>query len=98
MSYIGGIWIAMGGSQLSSEILRRLTLMPYLVNPHFAVLIKERRSRALTIMAHYFAIVSKFRNIWWIGAAGEREVYALAAVLTTEWKALLDWPLNIINS
>lgn len=97
ISYLGGICAAMAAQGASSEICRRLILFPYLVPAHFGELMQEYQPRALVILAYYFALLSRFRRIWWMGTAGEREVRALAMTVPMLWQPLMKWPLNVIN-
>lgn len=84
--------------QQSSEVLRRLILVPYLVDQSFLDLVKDRQPRALLILAYFFAMLSKFRHVWWVGDTGEREVHGIATALNAQWRWLLEWPLGIIGS
>lgn len=94
VSYIGGVRIAMEGSEMSQEIFRRLVLFPYLIQSRFIDLVKELRPRALVVLAHYFALLASFRYVWWIGTVGCREVQALATALSDKWYDLMSWPIR----
>ena len=96
-SYIGCIWIAMkDNAEVPAEICRRLILFPYLVPGRFIDLVKGQQPRALAVLAHYFALLTKFKDPWFIGNAGSREFHALSAVLSGKWQELLAWPLQFI--
>jgi hypothetical protein len=97
ISYIGGIWIAMKGSELPAEICRRLILFPFIVQSRFIDLIKDQQPRALAVLAHYFALLASFRSVWWIGDTGRREVQALVTILPGKWHDLMSWPLNVME-
>jgi hypothetical protein len=97
ISYIGGIWIAMKGPEAPAEICRRLILFPFVVQSRFIDLIKDEQPRALAVLAHYFALLARFRSIWWIGDTGRREVRALTTVLSGKWHDLMSWPLNVME-
>jgi hypothetical protein len=96
VSYLGGIWLTIGECE-RSETVRRLSLMPFLVDAPFADLLAVAQPRALAVIAHYFAILSRFGDIWWIGAAGEREVRALSANLPGEWQPKLQWAVSLVE-
>lgn len=93
--YIGGVWLTIDECE-RSETVRRLSLMPFLVDAVFGDLLAAARPRALVIIAHYFAILSKFDDIWWIGATGEREVRAVVIILEQPWQELLSLPLQMM--
>jgi hypothetical protein len=97
ISYTGGIWIAMKGTETSAEIGRRLILFPFVVQSWFIDLIKDQQPRALAVLAHYFALLASFRSVWWIGDTGRREVQALTTVLSGKWHDLMSWPLNVME-
>ena len=90
ISYIGGIWIAMKGSEPLTEICRNLMLFPFVVQSQFIDLIKDQQPRALAVLAHYFALLASFRSVWWIGDTGRREVQALTTVLSGKWHDLMS--------
>ena len=95
ISYIGGVRIALKGPETSGEICRRLILFPYLIRRRFIDLVKDQQPRALAVLAHYFALLASFRDVWWIGVTGRREVQALATVLSGKWYNLMSWPLSV---
>ena len=85
---------------LAAEICRRLILFPYVVQSRFIDLVRERQPRALAVLAHYFALLARFRGVWWIGDAGRREVRALSTVLAArgEWHGrMMGWPLRVME-
>lgn len=98
VSYIGGIWLNMQQVHATSEMQRRLILLPYLVDPHLRDLLNDFQPRAIVVMAYYFALLSKFRHLWWIGDLGEREVHAAAAWVPLHWRPLLDGAFDIIST
>ena len=97
ISYIGGIWILMKGPETVGEICRRLALFPSFIQSRFIDLIKDQQPRALAVLAHYFALLASFRNVWWIGDTGRREVQALSTVLSGKWNHLMNWPLKVME-
>ena len=98
LSYIGGIWIAVNNHEATGDICRRLVVFPMLAPPRFLDLVEELRPRALVILMHYFALLSLFREFWYIGDGGEREVYAIKATLVDEWQDFVSWPLEIMKT
>ena len=97
VSYIGSIWIAISkGDEPSGDICRRTIAFPMLVHPRFITLVEEQQPRALVVLAHYFAIVARFKAIWWMGDSGCREVRAIQSILPAEWQDAMRWPLENI--
>ena len=49
------------------------------------------------ILAHYFALLGGFSNLWHIGDAGQREVRGISSALPDEWMELMQAPLQAIG-
>ncbi|KAI1470146.1 uncharacterized protein F4812DRAFT_315757 [Daldinia caldariorum] len=81
-----------------TAILRRLIMFPMLARRRFVELIQEGASRSLVILAHYFALLTKFEHIWWVASVGADELRAIAGVLPDIWQGLLAWPLKAIET
>jgi hypothetical protein len=97
ISYIGSVQTAIAEGEAPSEIRRRLVLFPVLIQKRFIELVIERQPRALVVLAHFFALLVKFRDVWWIGDTGEREVRGIQSVLSDEWQDLMSWPLLMLK-
>lgn len=67
--------------------IRLLLLFPALVPERFTELVSTNQPRALAVLAYFFAFFARFRDVWWIGPIGVREVKAIAEVLRgTMWE------------
>lgn len=97
VSYIGGAQQAIEAGEPEPTILRRLLLFPTMVEKGFIDVVAECRPRALVVLAHYFALLARFRDFWWIGQAGPREVRAVQRVVEGKWLELMGWPLKAIE-
>jgi hypothetical protein len=98
LSFIGAVQLALdAGIEGPPEILRRCMGFPGLIPKVFFDMVEERRPRALVIMAYYFAYLARFRESWWIGDAGIREVRAIAGALGPEWMEMMSWPLGEVE-
>lgn len=95
--YIGGIQIAMNANETADELTRRAVGFGLLIPKRFINLMDEARPRALVVLAHYFALLAKLRDIWWIGDTGRREVRAINSELSGEWQRLMSGPLMAIE-
>ncbi|KAK8062159.1 hypothetical protein PG997_014256 [Apiospora hydei] len=62
-------------------LCRGMMAFPCLVPPLFLDLVEERAPRALAVLAHYFALVARIRDIWWVGDTPAREVRAIRRAL-----------------
>jgi hypothetical protein len=98
VSYIGCILIAMKDKAMLGEVRRRLVIFPYIVRSKYIELVKDRKPRALTVLAYYFALVAQFgSSVWWIGGSGVREVRALEGALQGKWHEHMAWPLQQVS-
>lgn len=97
VSYIGSILIAIDAGEERNPISRRLMAFSLLVHPGFIKLVEEGQPRALVVLAHYFAVLAEFEDIWWIGSAGRREVLGIQTAIPTEWHEAMRWPLSHIE-
>jgi hypothetical protein len=97
VSYIGCVLIAAREKIPTQEICRRLIIFPYIVRSKYIELVKLAQPRALAILAHYFAILDQYRNVWWLGRSGTQEIHALNEVLTGRWSQLMVWPMQRLS-
>ena len=98
VSYIGSMLIAIdAGEEQGGDICRRAIAFPMLVHPGFITLVEEQQPRALVVLAHYFAVLARFKDLWWMGDSGRREMIGIQTILPTEWQEAMRWPLNAIE-
>lgn len=99
LSYIGGVQLAIAANnEEPRDICRRLIAFPGLIEKkRFYDLVEEAQPRALVVLAHYFALLARFRDIWWVGDAGVRELKAISGVLGGEWQEMIDWPMKAVE-
>ena len=97
ISYIGCIFLAMKGDEQSSEICRRLVIFPYFIKSRFIDLVREQRPRALAVLAHYFALLTSMKDVWWVGNSGQREFRALSGLLSSRREDFIEWPSRFIS-
>ena len=97
LNYIASVQSRFDEGEKPQTLCRLLLAFPYLVKRPFVDLLKEQRPRALVILAHYFAFLTRFSYVWFIGDAGQREIRAIEAVLPGEWQDLMAWPLQMLK-
>ncbi|KAI0385987.1 C6 finger domain-containing protein [Hypomontagnella monticulosa] len=81
----------------SGNVFRMLIMFPMFADRNFINLVQAGSPRALVVLAHYFALLVRFEDVWWIGSVGTDEVRAIAGALPDEWQGLLDWPLKAVQ-
>ncbi|KAN0102615.1 hypothetical protein V8E51_010928 [Hyaloscypha variabilis] len=52
-------------------------------------LICSGQPRALVLIAYYFALLTSFNHVWWIGDTGKREIIGIRSFLSTEKSYLM---------
>lgn len=78
-------------------LCRRFMSLACLVPHPFLDLVEARTRRALVILAHFFALTSQARELWWVGNKPEREVRAIRHSIPPRLRHLLDWPVPCLG-
>ena len=98
VSYIGAVQQAIASGEPEPTIFRRLLLFPAVIERSFIEVVREGKPRALVVLAHYFALLARFQEFWWVGKVGLNEVKAITKVIGEEWQDLMAWPLKIVEA
>jgi hypothetical protein len=99
LSYIGSIHKSLQSGEPTYAICRRIICFPMYIPPRFIEFVQEQRPRALVVLAHFFAVVSRVPlPVWWIGDAGPKEIRAIQGVLPPEWHGQMIWPLAMAEA
>ncbi|KAI1172654.1 hypothetical protein F4777DRAFT_560760 [Nemania sp. FL0916] len=70
---------------------------PLLIPDKLIDLLVLRRPIALLILAYYGAILDCCSDLWMVGAAGKRIVYAVNKYLDSHWASWLRWPCEAVG-
>lgn len=84
LSYIGSIARAVEDNEPIYAICRRLTAFTLLMPDGFDLFVQEMRPRALLVLAHFFALATRVRVVWWVGNTPQRELDAIKTSLPPE--------------
>jgi len=95
--YIGGMLTGFLNGESLAEVTKRVVVFSMTASDRFIALLEDRQPRAMVILAHFFAMMAKLRNIWWIGDTGRREIRTIQSVLSEDWDDLMSWPLMALN-
>ncbi|TDZ22079.1 Sterol uptake control protein 2 [Colletotrichum orbiculare MAFF 240422] len=71
---------------------------PATVSKRFIDLLEERRPRALTILACFFALLKGYESaVWWLEGVSRREVMGIVSQFeaASPWWPHLEWPVKI---
>ena len=80
LSLIGSVQLAIARSERQVDILRRLLVFPMLLEKPFIDLVGEAQPRALVLIAYYFALLTSFNHVWWIGDTGKRDIIGIPVI------------------
>lgn len=97
INQLGAVIDAIKAEEAAPSVGRRMILFAIWIRPRFIDLVDERQPRALVILAHYFALLARFRRLWWIGDTGVRETRAIEKILPMEWQSLMALPQKFLQ-
>ncbi|KIV76986.1 hypothetical protein PV11_08829 [Exophiala sideris] len=95
VSYIGYLHRSITENDPIYVLSRKIVSFAIVVPQGFVQCVEDKRPRALVVLAYYFALMSRFRSIWWIGRMPLREITAIMNVLPQEWHEQMRWPLTM---
>ena len=79
-------------------------MFPFLVTPQFIELVRERRTPALVVLAHFFAAIASTEALTYLGNTGDegstsrREVVAICQYVGEGWRSLMIWPMDEVRA
>lgn len=94
ISVIGSTLKAIVARDTRTNISRRLNVFPLLIPERYMQLVLDMKPRALVILAHFFFLLARLNDVWWIGDSGPREVRGIKTVLSGEWLDMLNWSIK----
>ncbi|KAL7917649.1 hypothetical protein ACQKWADRAFT_26928 [Trichoderma austrokoningii] len=97
VAYIGSVAAAKEAGEDPLKVARRVTIFPIILHDRFLVLIDMLSPRAMVILAHYFALLCTLDFLWWIGDYPKKEIEAINNSLSSEWRGMMEWPLQVLH-
>ncbi|KAM0328471.1 hypothetical protein ACHAQA_004878 [Verticillium albo-atrum] len=91
LQYLGSLYKEMRQGLSSILNIRAMTWFTF-VPPNFVELAKQRRPRALIIIAHYAMFVKVVDTIWWLRDIGDTTIRDIIQYLGDDWEDLLATP------
>ncbi|CAK7563933.1 MAG: hypothetical protein SEPTF4163_001815 [Sporothrix epigloea] len=82
------------GRILSLRIITWLTFLP----KGFVDIARERRPRALVILAHYLAFVKLCNRLWWMRGIADKEIKDILNVLDEDWMTYMRAPVAVLTT
>ncbi|KAH7160590.1 hypothetical protein EDB81DRAFT_642435 [Dactylonectria macrodidyma] len=91
LKYLGSLYVSLQDDIPPVVSLRIITWFTFLPR-RFIELARQRRPRALVIIAYYAAFLKIVRSVWWLGGVGQRSLIDICKHLGSEWEHLLPIP------
>ncbi|KAF4450921.1 Sterol regulatory element-binding ECM22 [Fusarium albosuccineum] len=91
LKYLGSLYYNLNDGINPVMLLRVITWFTF-VPRHFVQLSRERRPRALVILAYYSIFLKLTKTVWWLRGIGDRSLRDICEYLGTEWQHLLAVP------
>ena len=67
---------------------------PIKVPEAFFAMVKEERTEALILLAHYSLLLNKVDYLWYVEGMSRRLLQTVHGKIGTEWEAWITWPLQ----
>ncbi|GJD02087.1 C6 zinc finger domain protein [Colletotrichum higginsianum] len=91
LKYLGSLYAALVHGFNPVMTLRVVTWFTFIPKA-FVELGRQKRPRALVILAHYLMFIKVARNLWWIEGIGDREIAGIVRHLGEDWYEELAAP------
>ncbi|UNI22364.1 hypothetical protein JDV02_008260 [Purpureocillium takamizusanense] len=100
LSFLGSVQCAIQDGEPEGHICRLLVVFPMVIKRRLFDLVNAEEPRALALLAHYFALLSGYGHMWWIGPGPAQEVLAIAEELSaqTRWAPVLQQPIEQVKA
>ncbi|KAK3293305.1 uncharacterized protein B0H64DRAFT_403963 [Chaetomium fimeti] len=97
LKFLGSLYLELRNGFSHRLFLRIVTFLTYLPKPIIQAA-RERRPRALVILAHYLVFITfKARSCWWMDGIAGFEIPNIARLLGPAWAGLLRVPLAALR-
>lgn len=91
LKYLGSLYAYLQVGIKPTMGLRIITWFTFLPK-EFIEMVRQRRPRALVIIAHYAVFLKLIQTVWWMEGVGDRSLSDLCEYLGPEWQYLLIVP------
>jgi hypothetical protein len=93
LKYLGSLYLELSNGFSQMLMLRVATYLTFLPR-QFIDAARERRPRALVILAHYLVFVKlRIKTCWWMEGISDHEIPGICHFLGPEWEHLLRVPM-----
>ncbi|KAF7546020.1 hypothetical protein G7Z17_g8723 [Cylindrodendrum hubeiense] len=96
LKYLGSLYVSLQDGFTPVMCLRIITWFTFLPR-RFVELGRQRRPRALIIIAYYAAFIKIIKSVWWLEGVGQRTLVDICKYLGPEWEHLLLMPQSAME-
>ncbi|KAK4133026.1 hypothetical protein BT67DRAFT_443393 [Trichocladium antarcticum] len=97
LQHLGSLYLELARG-LGQMLLLRIATYPTFLPAAFINAARERRPRALVILAHYLVFVKlRVKTRWWMDGISDHEIPSIAAFLGPAWEHLLRVPVAALQ-
>ncbi|KAL2264406.1 hypothetical protein VTK26DRAFT_3293 [Humicola hyalothermophila] len=94
LKYLGSLYLDLSHGYSVMFLLRIVTFLTFLPDK-FIEAARERRPRALVILAHYLVFAMfRTKNCWWLDGISQHEIPSICHFLGPDWEHLLRVPMT----
>jgi hypothetical protein len=96
LKYLGALYRGFETDDWATLYLRVITWFTFIPDS-LCQFLREKRPRALVIVAYYAVFLKMIREIWWVDQAGQRTLQDIQRYLGTAWHQYFDSPLKALQ-
>lgn len=96
LKFLGSLYAELARGFSVTLILRVVTFFTFLRGEFFD-LARNRRPRALVIIAHFLTFAKTISGVWWMEGISDREICNIYNLLGKEWESLLRVPRMAVH-
>jgi hypothetical protein len=83
---------------LGPALYTRLVSWPSHLGPVFATFAKEKRPRAMVVLAWYLSVLKLLDHVWWVKGTPDRDIKIISKMLGPRWAPYLETPLRVTEA
>ncbi|PBP23771.1 C6 zinc finger domain protein [Diplocarpon rosae] len=95
---LGSLFGQLREDGLGPALSIRVITYPSFCPKEFALAAKNRRPRALVILAYYMIFTKLVKDLWWVEGIAEREFGTLLGMLGPEWLSYVEVPIQAMTA
>ncbi|KAG9236150.1 hypothetical protein BJ875DRAFT_241514 [Amylocarpus encephaloides] len=94
---LGILYASLRQDGIAPELWIRVVTWPSFTKQPFAECGKERRPRALVLLAHFLCFVKLIKGLWWLENMPDTEIRMIMDIIGPQWERYMLVPLEAIT-